>query len=95
MIAYCVIMTRQDFTERLAYLSHNYEEACYMGQGIMKENPEFLRARVQAMPVTRKEACDFWAKRGRSDGRWNLPCTLVPTIFAATYHRHFDAGRQG
>ncbi len=95
MIAYCVTTTRRDFGERLAYLSDNYDEACYMKQGIMQANPgRFLRSRVITLPVSREEAAEFWAKRGLSDGGWNLPCTLVPTIFAATYHKHFDAGRK-
>lgn len=95
MIAYCVITTRLDFSEKIAYLSDDPDEASYMGRGIMNENPEqFLRARVIAVPVSRGEAAEFWAKRGRIDGRRDMACTVVPTIFAATYRKHFDAGRK-
>jgi hypothetical protein len=95
MLMFAVIITRRDMTEGMAYLGDDFHEAAGMGRVVLDNSPgQYLRAFVKTMSVTRRQAAQFWAKQGDLDAQNGVACPLVPQRFAATYHRHFAAGRK-
>jgi hypothetical protein len=95
MTTFAVIVTLQDFSEGMSYLSDDFHEAAGMGRVVLDAHPgQFIRAWIKRMSLSRRQAAAFWAKQGEIDGQRDVACPFVPKLFAAIYRRNFVAGRK-